>query len=55
MPENSKEKLALYLHIDGKSEPIKTEGLSVISIGRSDECTLSLDIPKISRTHAEIR
>ncbi len=55
MSNNSSEKLTLHLHHGSESRQISTAGVSSITIGRAEDCTICLDIPKISRVHAEIR
>ena len=55
MPQQPDDSLTLHLIHGGQTRPISTAGLSSITVGRSDECTICLDIAKISRVHAEIR
>ena len=55
MPQQSDDSMNLFLVHGGGSRQIPTTGISSITIGRSDECTVTLDIAKISRVHAEIR
>lgn len=55
MSQSPAEKLTLHLVHGGQSKPISTAESQSITIGRSAECTICLEIPKISRVHAEIR
>ena len=55
MSNSPSEKLTLHFRHGTDSRQIPTSGVSSITIGRSAECTICLDIPKISRVHAEIR
>ena len=55
MPQQSDDSMNLFLVHGGESRQIPTTGVSSITIGRSDECTVTLEIAKISRVHAEIR
>lgn len=49
------QKTVLILILDGSEQEISFEDRSVTTIGRSDECDVFLDIPRVSRLHAEIR
>ncbi|MGE4619127.1 MAG: FHA domain-containing protein, partial [Planctomycetota bacterium] len=52
---SSPQQRVLYLILDGSEKEISFDGRSVISFGRADECDVILDIPRVSRVHAEIR
>ncbi len=45
----------LYLIIGGSEKEIAFGDRSVITFGRSEECDVFLDIPRVSRLHAEVR
>lgn len=55
MASSPDRKPVLFLILDGFEQEISFEDRSVITFGRSDECDVLLDIPRVSRLHAEIR
>ncbi len=54
MAKASNPSFRIFLILDGVETEISTEDTNLISFGRSDECDVILDVPKVSRLHAEI-
>lgn len=55
MTSSPDQNLVLYLTLGGSEQEISFEDRAAITFGRSDECDILLDIPRVSRVHAEVR